>query len=93
MRANFFNKRAQLVQIHIAFERVRVFWVVSFVDYQVAGAAAAGADISFCCVKVHIGGDVHSRLDQEIGENILRSAALVSGNEMLEAKYLLHDLS
>ena len=62
--AGLFDEVLQLANIHVALERVVVARVEGLIDDQVGGPAAAGADVAFGGVEVHVGGDGVAGFDQ-----------------------------
>ncbi len=53
--------------------------VVRLVDDEVGRASAAGADVAFGGIKMHIGGNILPGLDQKLTQDSFRGTPLVGG--------------
>ena len=83
-RALFVDQFLQLVQVDVAFERMRRIRVVRLVDDAIVENATGAFGVFARGGKVHIHRHVLARLDANLRRDVLRGAPLVRRHDVLE---------
>ena len=84
--AGFFDEGFEFGDVHVAFERMRIGGIEGFVNDEIGGAAAAGADVGIGGVEVHVARNILTGLDQTRRQNIFGGASLMRREKIFEIR-------
>ena len=87
--ARFFDEGLELGDVHVAFERVWVGGIESFINDEIGRASAAGADVGIGGVEVHVARNIMTGLDQTRRQNIFGGASLMRRDKIFETENIL----
>ena len=89
--ADFVDERLQFLQVHVAFEGQVNLRIVRFVNDDVAEGRAIAFLVRTGGGEVHVARYVVARFDEDGGEQVFCTTALVGRDDVLEAEVFAHD--
>ena len=88
IRANFLNQAIQLSEIDITLEWMTAFRVVGFIDDHVDESTTGQFLVQTCGGEVHVARHEVTRLYHDLRHQVLGTAPLVGGHQVLVAVVL-----